>query len=534
MQFSFNFSASNPPPYFPFPWKSHKTNFLTPSLDKPIIPIKPSLNPLTLSNSLKTSLNYEFQRGNLDEPTSPASLPVVILGSGAVLRYIWDRSELKLVSVDGNNAVSLKSLLISDFEDGFGKLFRMCSLGVRNFFLPRQVTGNYLQYVRWKLLHRVFSSALQVLATQAMFRAIGVGYSCSLPSAAALNWVLKDGLGRLSRCIYTASLAYAFDTNLKRVRFSTSVLFSLSIGIELLTPAYPQYFLLLATIANIAKQISLACYLATGTAIHQSFAVADNLGEVSAKAQIQTVCFDNLGLMLAAALNILFKNNQRLQAGLPFVVYPIFSAIDLIGIYQGLKHVHLQTLTKDRLEIIITKWVELGCVPSPADVSKVEGVNFMRSNGRGLWPIRIGCLNPKRQIPRLSMTTMQLLKGEDMYFVCLEIICSRLAATHQVSQGIVLCVREGSCTADVVMGLLQACHIRKAMLSGRCRWEDNLGACYDSSSVLRHWFELVEDSKQCAHRDFTLLNDQMLEVGWACRNILLSTEEQARYSFLHG
>ncbi|KAI8032442.1 Protein root UVB sensitive 4 [Camellia lanceoleosa] len=58
---------------------------------------------------------------------------------------------------------------------------------------------------------RVFSSALQVLATQAMFRAIGIGYSHSLPSAAALNWVLKDGLGRLSRCIYTTSLASSFS-----------------------------------------------------------------------------------------------------------------------------------------------------------------------------------------------------------------------------------------------------------------------------------------------------------------------------------
>lgn len=51
---------------------------------------------------------------------------------------------------------------------------------------------------------------------------------------------------------------------LKRVRFSTSVLFSLSIGVELLTPAFPNYFLLLATIANIAKQVTVACYLATG------------------------------------------------------------------------------------------------------------------------------------------------------------------------------------------------------------------------------------------------------------------------------
>ncbi|XP_059661614.1 protein root UVB sensitive 4-like isoform X1 [Cornus florida] len=81
--------------------------------------------------------------------------------------------------------------------------------------LQREISGNYLEYVKWKFFHRVFSSALQVLATQALFQAIGIGYSRSLPSAAALNWVLKDGLGRLSRCIYTASLASAFDTNLK-------------------------------------------------------------------------------------------------------------------------------------------------------------------------------------------------------------------------------------------------------------------------------------------------------------------------------
>lgn len=49
----------------------------------------------------------------------------------------------------------------------------------------------------------------------------------------------------------------------KRVRFTTSVLFVASIGLELLTPTFPQCFLLLATIANISKQISLACYLAT-------------------------------------------------------------------------------------------------------------------------------------------------------------------------------------------------------------------------------------------------------------------------------
>lgn len=357
-----------------FSWNPDKPQIPTPKILKH--KLKTSIISPGVSTSLKTSLNFGEEKCNKqqEETTLPFYLPVSVRKSDSHSRYIWDGKDLKLVSVDGN-AFSISDF-DSNFEDTVHKLVRICVSAIRNFFLPREVSRNYLEYVKWKFVHRVSSSALQVLATQAMLRAIGIGNSRSLPLAAALNWVLKDGLGRLCRCIYTASLASSFDTNLKRVRFCTSVLFSLSIGVELLTPVFPQYFLMLASIANIAKQISLACYLATSTAVHRSFAIADNLGEVSAKGQIQTVCFDNLGLTLAATLNILSANNPRLQAGLPFVMYPVFSVLDLFGIYQGLKHVHLQTLTKDRLNIIISTWIQQGFVPSPEEVSKQEGIGL--------------------------------------------------------------------------------------------------------------------------------------------------------------
>ncbi|XVF15668.1 hypothetical protein REPUB_Repub09cG0174400 [Reevesia pubescens] len=361
-----------------------------------------------------------------------------------------------------------------------------------------------------------------------MFQAIGIGYSRSLPSAAALNWVLKDGLGRLSRCIFTASLASAFDTNLKRVRFSTSLLFTLSIGVELLTPVFPRHFLLLASLANIAKQMSLACYIATSSAIHQSFAIAENLAEVSAKSQIQSVCFDNLGLMLAAVLNMFLKNNQRLQAGLPFIIYPFFSAIDLFGIYQALKHAHLQTLTKDRLEIILDTWIATRYVPSPEEVSKEEDVNFLWNKGKEAWRIRIGCLNPKGQLPKLSMMAMQSVGNEDYYFIGMEIFYRGLARTRE--QGILLCLREGARTANVIMGLLQACYVRKALCSSR--WDSMMKASDSSDLLLEEWFKLIEDSKQYVEREFGLLNEEMAALGWTIKNILLNTEEQARYSYM--
>ncbi|KAI9165560.1 hypothetical protein LWI28_016279 [Acer negundo] len=507
---------------FQFPWKSPKS----PDFFSKTLKFVPKKTLFFTCNSLRTSINYEPGE-SLDEgpkPTGHTKLPVVVRGSGRVSRYFWDGNCLQLVNVDGG-ALSFSF----DFDDGFRKLFRICSLSVRDFFIPKQVSENYMGYVKWKFLHRVFSSALQVLATQAMFRAIGIGYSRSLPAAAALNWVLKDGLGRLCRCIYTASLASAFDTNLKRVRFSTSVMFSLSIGVELLTPTFPQYFLLLASLANIAKQISLACYLATGSAVHRSFAVADNLGEVSAKAQIQSVCFDNLGLMLAASLNMLLKNNQSLLAGLPFVVYPIFSAIDLFGIYQGLKYVHLQTLTKDRLVIILKTWIELGRVPTPEEVSKEEGIDFMWSKGKEFWPIRIGCLNPKSRVPKFSVAAMQSLSGDDFYFMCIEIL--HRGATRNDQRGILLCLREGASTTDVITGLLQACYVCKALhLSGR--WENLIRDGDTSDSDLKEWSKLIEDSKRCAQADLSQLIEQMSELGWAAKNILLNAQEQARYSFV--
>ncbi|KAJ6740219.1 PROTEIN ROOT UVB SENSITIVE 4 [Salix purpurea] len=503
---------------FNFQWKSQK-----PSARK----FKASPKILPLSNSLRTSVNYEPEEG-LDrvpgppgsEPNSVLRLPVVIRQSGRVSRYIYEGNSLKLVSLDGGSGS-----FPLDFEDAFRKLVRV----IKDFLIPKQVPENYMGYVKWKFLHRVFSSALQVLATQAMFRAIGIGYSRSLPSAAALNWVLKDGLGRLSRCIYTASLASAFDTNLKRVRFTTSVLFSLSIGVELLTPTFPQYFLLLATLANVAKQISLACYLATGSSVHRSFAIADNIGEVSAKAQIQTVCFDNFGLMLAALLNMLLKNNQRLLAGLPFFVYPIFSVFDLYGIYQGLQHVHLQTLTKDRLEIILNSWIDFGHVPSPAEVSKEEGIDFLWTKSKELWPIRIGCLNTNSDMPKSAMMAMQSLTSEDYYFVCME--NSYREWIRIKPRGILLCLREGSGTADVMMGLLQACYIRKALIFSSM-WETAVEDNDAADLVFKEWFKLIDDSKQSAKEDLSTLNDQMGSLGWALKHILLSTEEQARYSFV--
>nr|XP_010910651.1 protein root UVB sensitive 4 isoform X2 [Elaeis guineensis] len=504
------------------PWHHRKTPGFRSSIDqsnsvRPNLSLPPK-NPIF---SKPSKFSSRFKLGEIEgcEGRSLLPLPIVVHRSGKSSRYLWEGAHLQLVGFDREPADGFRS------GDGFQRLFQMLGEAIRNLFVPRQVQDNYMGYLKWKLVHRVSSSALQVLATQAMFRAIGIGSSHSLPSAAALNWVLKDGLGRLSRCIYTASVGSAFDTNLKRVRFSTSALFILSIGIELLTPAFPQYFLLLATVANIAKSVSLAAHLATGSAIHRSFAITDNLGEVAAKSQIQTVCFDNLGLLFAALLNILCKINQRFQGGLP-LVYPIFAAVYLFAMFQGLKFVHLQTLTKDRLEIIINMWLCSGVVPSPAEVSSKESMDILMNKGSKPWPIRIGCLDPKDSSSMVSILTIPSLSHEDLYFICME---TSQKGLMRKQLGILLALLETAASSDVIIGLLQACLIRRTLLA---RSSSICNSSSTEDSMLAEWFKVVEDSKLHAIRESTHLIEELQRAGWVVKNILLNSQEQIRYSLV--
>lgn len=159
MQSAF-YTASNSH-QFPLPRKIHETQF---TAQRPFPKkLKTCFKAPTFTNSLRTSIGYEPEEslGKEPGPATPGRLPVVIRRSGRVSRYFWDGSCLQLVGVDGGAAS-----FSFNFEDGFRKLYRICSLAVRDFFIPKQVSGNYMDYVKWKFLHRVFSSALQVLATQ--------------------------------------------------------------------------------------------------------------------------------------------------------------------------------------------------------------------------------------------------------------------------------------------------------------------------------------------------------------------------------
>lgn len=65
-------------------------------------------------------------------------------------------------------------------------------------------------------VQRFFSAIVQNFATQSLLLAYGMGVKKAFATSAAINWMLKDGVGRLSRMFTATGFGNSFDAELKR------------------------------------------------------------------------------------------------------------------------------------------------------------------------------------------------------------------------------------------------------------------------------------------------------------------------------
>lgn len=159
---------------------------------------------------------------------------------------------------------------------------------------PHSVNKGYEKFVQGQILGAIFSSAGGVLSMQALLYAVGLGAG-SIPLAGALNWVIKDGLGQLGGVLCSSLVNNKFDAHPKRWRFAANLVMDCSSFIELLSPLAPQYFIAIASLANIGKNISCLAASASRAAIHHSFAISENLADVTAKSGSQTILASTIG-----------------------------------------------------------------------------------------------------------------------------------------------------------------------------------------------------------------------------------------------
>ena len=409
------------------------------------------------------------------------------------IQYAWNgktRTVVKLQPKDSHTNVHAQ-----DFLSGIQSSF---------FPSPEQVTPDYWEYIKWRGWHRLFSSMSSIFSTQSLLLAVGVGAKNTLPAAAGINWVLKDGLGRLGRLTVATKFGESFDADLKRFRFASSFIYAGALLIENLTPYVPQYFLPMAAIANVGKSVGLTTYISTQPAFYKSFAKAENISDISAKSQAQQMAIDTLGLALAVSLNLMVKQNARISRMLPLIMFPVLIPGDLYSIYQELRSVHLRTLNKERAELLASAYVEGQRVLTPEAVSKMERFVMPSVTSSGATPLEIRGLDGRVLSEEDARRFEKECRGSSKsrgrpYF---------LSATRTRRKGQYTASFRADCTSkDVLQVVLTMAYLRKEG-------------------------EGLESAERLACRQVGAFVTGLKECGWQCDPFTLSKTERMFYNVL--
>ena len=217
-------------------------------------------------------------------------------------------------------------------------------------FVPEGVSQSYYRYVRWRILQRFVNANVHVIGTQSLLMglrgmqrgrivaAAAAGGAATLGAAAATNWVLKDTLGKVVRMAWASRMGRKFDPDAKRWRFRASLIYALGNGLEVSTYLHPQYFLVLAMLANSCKQMSMLTSSATRNAIYNSFRRIDNESSSSGGAAATAGANGHNGSAAATGSG----NSRRGSGGMENIGditakgEAQIAVVDLLGIFSGI------------------------------------------------------------------------------------------------------------------------------------------------------------------------------------------------------
>ncbi|GAV68489.1 DUF647 domain-containing protein [Cephalotus follicularis] len=231
---------------------------------------------------------------------------------------------------------------------------------------PHSVTSDYLDYSLWRGVQGVASQISGVLATQALLYAVGLGKG-AIPTAAAINWVLKDGIGYLSK-IMLSKYGRHFDVHPKGWRLFADLLENAAFGLEMLTPAFPHLFVFIGAAAGAGRSAAALIQAATRSCFYAGFAAQRNFAEVIAKGEAQGMVSKFIGIMLGIAL----ANCIGSSTSLALASFCVVTCVHMFCNLKSYQSIHLRTLNPYRASLLFSEYLLSGQAPSIKEINDEE------------------------------------------------------------------------------------------------------------------------------------------------------------------
>ena len=223
---------------------------------------------------------------------------------------------------------------------------------VKSIFLPvgypESVRPEYLRFQAFDTLQAACSYLRNVLTTSAILKAAGVGEEAASPMAAALTWVLRDGIGMFGSLLFSYVAGANFDVNVKEWRLFADVINDVGLTLDMLAPlAGPTGGTLVASLGAACKTICGLCAGATRASITAHFALQGNLADVSAKEGAQETAVTLIGLILGGFL-------AKQLGDQPQMAWAAFLLLTLIHVWanvQGVGSLTFETFNPQRARL---------------------------------------------------------------------------------------------------------------------------------------------------------------------------------------
>ncbi|XP_058777633.1 protein root UVB sensitive 1, chloroplastic-like [Vicia villosa] len=231
---------------------------------------------------------------------------------------------------------------------------------------PNSVTSDYLEYSLWRGVQGVACQVSGVLATQALLYAVGLGKG-AIPTAAAINWVLKDGIGYLSK-ILLSDFGRHFDVNPKGWRLFADLLENAAFGLEMCTPAFPHLFVPIGAFAGASRSAASLIQASTRSCFFAGFAAQRNFAEVIAKGEVQGMASRFIGIGLGIGLGNCIGSSTPL-------ILASFCVVTWIHMYSNLKSyqsIQIRTLNPYRASLVFSEYLMSGQAPPVKEVNAEE------------------------------------------------------------------------------------------------------------------------------------------------------------------
>eukprot|EP00941_MAST-03F_sp_MAST-3F-sp1_P005345 g5345.t1 len=383
----------------------------------------------------------------------------------------------------------------------------------------------------------IFSAASGVITMQALLYAVGLG-SSSIPMAAGLNWVIKDGLGQLGGVLFASSVNTRFDAEPKYWRMVAAGALGVAGFVEVLTPLAPSLFVPLAGIANASKNISWLSASAARASIHRSFIRHENLADVTAKAGSQTIAASLIGTTLGISVSPLIGSDF----GMPLITtFCSFAAIHLYCQYKSLEAVILPTLNKQRALLATDSFVNgNNRVKTPAETAELERFvpvpfydklnemyNRKKSRNRGVGgsDISIGQSMESLFISPSTLHNIAHILDKEKYIVGISFEKEGIVSTF-------LHLRESANDQDILYGFLHACRLhfefhKQGKHSNRSNNEiirvietSYTWTLSEAKDELRGTHDDDDDDAMCRREAYV---KQLKTAGWNLDNLFLET-----------